>query len=471
MENNNIKNDDIENQRYWSIYLLEERESIRMNDNIFKVGRTQQNHCGRFNQYPQGSRLICQFECKDGIKIETKLLNIFKNKFKQMKLYGNEYFQGDYKEMKKIIYLTIENEDKNEKEIYHNYIKDHDIKISKNDIKNEIYKIIFKEFPNIDIQKNKYIKFSECFDSDDNEIICGLVTLYVTDEIVNNITNIIENYIKITYEDTNKDINFYNMTHYLKQIIDNNKSRMFGLIKHYFVYKEDFINYSPMINNLIKKEKIIINKVYHYDEIIYILEENIIKINIEFYDKFINYYNLIEKNTTVYKKNTEIKSAINLHDTLYEFIEYSPIIINNKIYCFYLSDINLDNWNNFDKREIFINFNINFSFDDDIYIYKINNKYYCYKSFLKIYIPYIILWDNNKNYYIKNFDNKYIINEPDENNCIIEGEEYLFNDDSKPWYSNDNIINLINKYDKIIIDNSLKKKNNCEIYNMLLSLL
>jgi hypothetical protein len=29
----------------------------------------------------------------------------------------------------------------------------------------------------------------------------------------------------------------------------------------------------------------------------------------------------------------------------------------------------------------------------------------------------------------------------------------------------------IRNYDKIIIDNSLKKKNNCEIYNMLLSLL
>lgn len=45
------------------IYLLWERKFIRNKEPIYKIRRTTQTHLGRFNQYPVGSKLICQIMC------------------------------------------------------------------------------------------------------------------------------------------------------------------------------------------------------------------------------------------------------------------------------------------------------------------------------------------------------------------------------------------------------------------------
>jgi hypothetical protein len=92
---------------YNYIYLLQEREFIKTNENIFKIGRSTQEHTKRFQQYPKGSRLILQIECINCKTTEKSILGIFRCKYKQRKDIGNEYFEGDYMQMMDDIYSFV----------------------------------------------------------------------------------------------------------------------------------------------------------------------------------------------------------------------------------------------------------------------------------------------------------------------------------------------------------------------------
>ena len=92
------------------IYLLQEREFTKTNENIYKVGRTKKENYRRFNQYPKGSVLLFQIICNNCENIETQVIKEFKEKFNQKKDIGNEYFEGDYKIMIDKIYTIIKNE-------------------------------------------------------------------------------------------------------------------------------------------------------------------------------------------------------------------------------------------------------------------------------------------------------------------------------------------------------------------------
>jgi hypothetical protein len=91
------------------IYLLKEREFIKTNENIYKIGKTKQINLSRFAQYPNGSCLYFQMICSNCDKIEKNLINKFKSQstFVYRSDIGYEYFQGDYKEMIQLIYSTI----------------------------------------------------------------------------------------------------------------------------------------------------------------------------------------------------------------------------------------------------------------------------------------------------------------------------------------------------------------------------
>ena len=84
------------------IYLIQERESLRCNDNIYKIGKTKQSPMKRVKSYPKGSKLWILIIVNDATSSETDLLRIFNNKFKKADL-GNEYFYGNPIEMVKII--------------------------------------------------------------------------------------------------------------------------------------------------------------------------------------------------------------------------------------------------------------------------------------------------------------------------------------------------------------------------------
>ncbi len=81
------------------IYLLLEREFIKTNELIYKIGKTKQKNTDRFKSYPKGSVLLNLSICDNCDAIEKELEKIFKIKYKQRKDIGTEYFEGNYKDM------------------------------------------------------------------------------------------------------------------------------------------------------------------------------------------------------------------------------------------------------------------------------------------------------------------------------------------------------------------------------------
>lgn len=85
------------------IYLLREREFIRLDEHTYKIGKTTQS-IRRFRGYPKDSHLLIMVETEYVDEMEVVLLQLFKSKFKHKSEYGAEYFYGDPHEMKRLIY-------------------------------------------------------------------------------------------------------------------------------------------------------------------------------------------------------------------------------------------------------------------------------------------------------------------------------------------------------------------------------
>ena len=88
------------------IYLIREREFLKLNETVIKIGRTQ-NISRRFGEYPKGSTLMFVTPCKNEIEVEKELIEIFKSRFEQRKDIGTEYFCGDVIEMSNCISVHI----------------------------------------------------------------------------------------------------------------------------------------------------------------------------------------------------------------------------------------------------------------------------------------------------------------------------------------------------------------------------
>ena len=101
------------------IYLLKEREFIKTNEDIYKIGKTKQENLKRFNSYPKGSILIFQIVCSNCSDIENKLIKLFRAKYIKRKDIGNEYFEGDYITMIDDIIKTV-NSDLRQNNIFKN---------------------------------------------------------------------------------------------------------------------------------------------------------------------------------------------------------------------------------------------------------------------------------------------------------------------------------------------------------------
>jgi hypothetical protein len=78
------------------IYLIQEREHIRMKEPIYKIGHTVKLDSKRIQKYPKGSRLFIQLCCNDSVSKEKELIQLFKEKYKQRIDFGRlENFEGD----------------------------------------------------------------------------------------------------------------------------------------------------------------------------------------------------------------------------------------------------------------------------------------------------------------------------------------------------------------------------------------
>ena len=91
------------------IYLIHTREFYNHDEFVYKIGKTKKLNFHRFNQYPRGSVLLFQTNCNDCDICETKILKLFNSKYKRRKDIGLEYFEGDYKQMKKDICNIVDN--------------------------------------------------------------------------------------------------------------------------------------------------------------------------------------------------------------------------------------------------------------------------------------------------------------------------------------------------------------------------
>ena len=89
------------------IYLLQTRESITNNEQVYKVGRTYQDELKRFNNYPKGSQLHLHISCLNSVEVERSIITDFNNLFQNVELYGKEYFKGNLLDMMKVILNNI----------------------------------------------------------------------------------------------------------------------------------------------------------------------------------------------------------------------------------------------------------------------------------------------------------------------------------------------------------------------------
>jgi hypothetical protein len=84
------------------VYIIRECDFVRLNENIYKIGRTSKiNPEDRFQKYRKGTEIIGFFKVNDSVECENKIIKCFSNhnNIKKMSEYGKEYFQGNKKEL------------------------------------------------------------------------------------------------------------------------------------------------------------------------------------------------------------------------------------------------------------------------------------------------------------------------------------------------------------------------------------
>lgn len=405
------------------IYLLHESEFVNKTENIYKIGRTKQENIKRFNQYPKGSRLLFQMICNKCENVETHVLKVFNEKFIQRKDIGNEYFEGDYHSMIDIIYLIIKNED----------IEDEDIDIE-------------------DEEKVKFNllceKISKIFPDYKNDESFGGNKKYI---MINN------NYSVCYINPLLKN----NLDYYYKKI-DNLCESCEEIFHEYIIIEydlnENVADRLQYFNNLIRKKTIQFDKIYDINSSNFIYKINKTKINlkIENYDEF----SFCTSNISIYCKLSEkIRQLFNCNMIIYKYY-------NKYLYSVMeIEDDNYDNYYNYDIFKKFKNLKDFNSFSIDIgtkdyistKIYKINNKFYDYETYLRKYTPYLIRWNKENNYYILNRDYEYIGLNVKYIEYDKKGQSYLFNDGSVPFEDKQNLIKMCNEYKKIIKKNELNE--------------
>ena len=430
------------------IYLLQEREFIKSKENIYKVGMTQKENHKRFNQYPKGSVLLFQMICNNCKNIEKQIIKLFKEQFNHRKDIGSEYFEGEYKSMIKLIYLTITDEE-------HVDVEPYDIE---DDIEDDIEEdLILKHIRNVKSKKYQENAF---------KIVCDKINNIFPDYQQDLSFGGTKKFIKIKLLDEEYFVYYINpqlktLTYsedgdaYIGKDYYEDLSEEELYDKNYNIICEDMINFAwdeeiHYFNLLVQEQIIIPNRTYDLQSKGFIrqLSANKMKIHIDNYADFINTHNIILNDVKVY-------------DKIHKILCYN-LVINNKIYASITTDVfeKVKKIKDFDNIRLDIGLILdsrNITNAKLITLYKINKKYYDYKSLLIKYTPYIIRWDINNNYYIVNRDYEYIGLNSKSIDYTRKGQSYLFNDGNKPWDNRNNYIRFCNEYKKIIKENSLNE--------------
>jgi len=267
------------------IYLLQEREFINTNEDVYKVGMTKKENNERCNQYPTDSVLLFQMICYNCKHIKNQLIKLFTYNFKQRTDIGNEYFEGEYKNMIDIIYSTIKNEKNIQEEpiVYYEeqeYQEDEDNKLKYNLLCEKICKI-FPYYKNDESfgGNKKFIKMNII----DNEYVVYYINPRLMEHLQDYYENVSESrfdeYIIIQYE------------------INKNVSGRF-----------------QYVNNLISKKIVCLDKTYDINSNNFIYKINTTKFDIK--NKNYDDFQIRLKNNKFYCKITEKISQIFHYNTI-----------------------------------------------------------------------------------------------------------------------------------------------------------
>jgi len=90
------------------LYLLHTFTCISNNQSIYKIGRSH-NLYKRISSYSNGSICYLVIECLDSKTDEATMIKLFNNKYKNIKFYGKEYFEGDKNDMLQTIKAYVNN--------------------------------------------------------------------------------------------------------------------------------------------------------------------------------------------------------------------------------------------------------------------------------------------------------------------------------------------------------------------------
>ena len=383
------------------MYLIKLREFINSNQNVYKVGRTTQDQYKRLRGYPKGSLLLFHMICKNSIKMERLVLEKFKNKYTQRIDIGREYFEGEHKTMIGIIFEVINDEEKNEDDE-----KEDDEEHEDEELKCQKISKIFPDYKN-------------------DEIFGGN-----------------KKYVKVGIEDGTYFVCFIN-PYYYEGCYDK---RYDNTIEKYYLNETSADNLQYFLR-LIRGGKIHLDKIYDINSNDFITKINKTKIDITI-ENFTDFQQTHLTNNKSSYVTTKIRRIFESNTIVNDYL-YSSIVAETETYNVFKK---------FKKLKDFDDFTIIVEESNHIPItlYKINSKYYDYDTFLRRYIPYVIRWDSNNNYYILNREYQYI----GMNTSCIEyehvGQAYLFNDGKKPWESVKEYVMFYNEFNKVINDNSLK---------------
>ena len=441
------------------IYLLQEREFIKTNENVYKVGMTTKENHKRFNQYPKGSVLLFQMICNDCKSLEKQVIKLLKTNFRHRKDIGNEYFEGEYKSMIDKIYLTIKNEtDIIEENIIEELEENIIEELEENIIEELEENIVEEDLADWQLKHANIVKGKK-YQENAFKIVCEKINNVFPDYQNDLSFGGTKKFIKIKFIDNEYVVYYINQR--LNHLVFHEDGDAIIGEKYYDNFTEEelhTLNYSIICEHsiifmgdddkkyfdmLVKQQIIIPNKIYNLRSKKFINTITKMKVYINNIDTFINTHNIIN--------DTEIYTEI------YKILCYN-LVINNEIYASIENDIFKKNKKIKDFDRIYINIGYGFTHNwEFIDLYKINKKYYDYKSFLRKYTPYEIIWDINKNYYILNRDYKYIGLNLKYIDFKPVGSAYLFNDGTKPWDSKRNYITFCNNYKRVLNDNLLKE--------------
>lgn len=89
------------------IYIIQEREFIKTNESIYKIGKTKKDLRTRMNGYPKNSKVLYFTKVDDCSIIESKMITTFDTIFDNAKDIGREYYSGNIDDMIKIANMIV----------------------------------------------------------------------------------------------------------------------------------------------------------------------------------------------------------------------------------------------------------------------------------------------------------------------------------------------------------------------------